>query len=138
MVIDDYAHHPTEIKAVLKAAKDAFSGKKINVLFQPHRFSRTKDLMDDFATCFKDCDSLVITDIYAASEEPIEGVTTSTLINRIEELSGLKATHAYALIDGAQKIVEHAQCDDAFLVLGAGSITNAAPMVVDLLKEKNA
>lgn len=138
LVIDDYAHHPTEIKAVLNAAKSTFIDKKIHVLFQPHRFSRTKDLMDDFATCFKESDSLVVTDIYAASEEPIDGITTKTLIKRIDELSGIKATYASSLKEGAQKITESADIEDAFLVLGAGSITNAAPMVVDLLKEKRS
>lgn len=138
LIIDDYAHHPTEIKAVIKAAKDAFSNKKIRVLFQPHRFSRTKDLMDEFATCFKDCDSLVITDIYPASEQPIEGITTHALLNRIEALSDLKASYGHDLLDGAQKMVDSSDLDDAFLVLGAGSITNAAPMVLDLLKERRS
>lgn len=133
LVIDDYAHHPTEIKAVLKAAKSTFVGKKIHVLFQPHRYSRTKDFMDEFACAFKDCDSLVITDIYGASEKPILGITSEVLITRLKELSNIDAIHAQDISDGAQKLASVGSTDDAFLVLGAGSITNAAPMVVDFL-----
>ena len=73
-VIDDYGHHPTEIRATLAAARQCGFGK-IHVIFQPHRYTRTRDLMDEFATAFEDADSLAVLDIYAASEAPIEGVT---------------------------------------------------------------
>ncbi len=73
-VIDDYGHHPTEIRATLAAARQC-GFRKIHVIFQPHRYTRTRDLMDEFATAFEDADSLVVLDIYAASEAPIEGIT---------------------------------------------------------------
>ena len=80
-VIDDYGHHPTEIRATLAAARQCGFGK-IHVIFQPHRYTRTRDLMDEFATAFQDADSLVVLDIYAASEAPIEGITGEALARR--------------------------------------------------------
>src|SRR5437867_8429773 len=81
-VIDDYGHHPTEIRATLAAARQCGFGK-IHVIFQPHRYTRTRDLMDDFATAFSDADTLVVLDIYAASEQPISGITGEALAERI-------------------------------------------------------
>src|ERR1700675_4514874 len=83
-VIDDYGHHPTEIRATLAAARQCGFGK-IHVIFQPHRYTRTRDLMDEFATAFQDADSLAVLDIYAASETPIEGITGEALARRISE-----------------------------------------------------
>ncbi len=77
-VIDDYGHHPTEIRATLAAARQC-GFRKIHVIFQPHRYTRTRDLMEEFTTAFADADSLFVLDIYAASEKPIEGVTGETL-----------------------------------------------------------
>ena len=73
-VIDDYGHHPTEIRATLAAAREC-GFKKVHVIFQPHRYTRTRDLIDEFAASFSDADSLLLLDIYAASEKPIEGIT---------------------------------------------------------------
>ncbi|MCV5961165.1 UDP-N-acetylmuramate--L-alanine ligase, partial [Escherichia coli] len=75
MVIDDYGHHPTEILATLSAAKSGSGGKRTVVVFQPHRYTRTQELMDEFALAFNNADILFILDIYAASEQPIEGIT---------------------------------------------------------------
>src|SRR4029434_109383 len=77
MVVDDYGHHPTEIKATLAAARTA--GRRVVTLFQPHRYTRTRDLMDDFARAFYGAELLLIADIYAASEDPIEGITSRAL-----------------------------------------------------------
>lgn len=137
MVIDDYAHHPTEIRAVLKAAKNYFKDQKIRVLFQPHRFSRTKDLMGEFSSCFNDCDSLVITDIYGAQEKPIRGINAKVLIKSIKAATDFKALHAKDLDEGAQKIASLSEKNDVILTLGAGSITTAGPKIVDLLKKKH-
>ena len=86
-VIDDYGHHPTEIKATLAAAKQCGFGK-IHVIFQPHRYTRTRDLMEEFTTAFADADSLIVFDIYAASEKPIEGITGEVLAQRIPRKVG--------------------------------------------------
>src|SRR5207249_7534509 len=83
-VIDDYGHHPTEIRATLAAAKQC-GYRKIHVIFQPHRYTRTRDLMDEFASAFSDADSLLVLDIYPASEQPIEGITGEALAQRIWE-----------------------------------------------------
>src|SRR6202042_2482587 len=81
-VIDDYGHHPTEIRATLSAARQC-GFRKIHVIFQPHRYSRTQLLMDEFATAFRDADSVLVLDIYAASEAPIAGISGEFLANRI-------------------------------------------------------
>ena len=86
-VIDDYGHHPTEIKATLAAARQC-GFRKVHVIFQPHRYTRTRDLMEEFTTAFGDADSLFVVDIYAASEKPIEGITGEILAQRIREKSG--------------------------------------------------
>src|ERR671914_540948 len=83
-VVDDYGHHPTEVKATLSAARIAAPNRRIVVLFQPHRYTRTNDLMDEFASAFNNADVLFVTDIYAASEAPIEGVTAEVLTRRIK------------------------------------------------------
>lgn len=137
MVIDDYAHHPTEIKAVLKAARASFADHKIRVLFQPHRYSRTKDLMHEFSSCFTDCDTLVITDIYGAQELPIAGITSKNLIKKIKQATQLCAIHAKNVEDGARKVAQLTQKTDVVLTLGAGSITSAGPLIVEFLNEKH-
>src|SRR5262249_51768184 len=81
-VIDDYGHHPTEIRATLSAARQC-GYRKVHVIFQPHRYTRTRDLMDEFATAFGDADTLSVLDIYAASEQPIEGITGEALARKI-------------------------------------------------------
>ena len=97
-VIDDYGHHPTEIKATLAAARQCGFGK-IHVIFQPHRYTRTRDLMDEFTTAFADADSLFVLDIYAASEKPIEGITAEILAQRIAEKSGKPVQHVSSFAD---------------------------------------
>lgn len=136
MVIDDYAHHPTEIKAVLLAAKNAFPTKKIRVLFQPHRFSRTRDLFDEFVTCFELCDSLVLTDIYSAGEKPLPGITTHSLIDSIRQKTSLRPLYATSIDDGAQQIAHITKPQDLVFTLGAGSITQASPKITHLLTQK--
>lgn len=136
LVIDDYAHHPTEIRAVLKAARDSFKDRPIHVLFQPHRYSRTKDLMDEFASSFKDCDTLVITDIYGAQEHPLPGVTSQILLDKIRAISSINTFYVKNIDEGAQKISELTPQQSVIMTLGAGSITNAGPQIVELLHEK--
>ena len=81
-MIDDYGHHPTEIRATLAAARQC-GFRRVHVIFQPHRFTRTRDLMDEFTTAFADADTLSVLDIYPASEKPIEGITAEALVSRI-------------------------------------------------------
>jgi len=124
LFIDDYAHHPSEIRATLQAAKERFKGKKIRAVFQPHRFSRVEDLLDQFSTCFKDCDSLAITDIYAASEAPIAGVEPSVLVDNVLELGHPKAFYSPNPLDGIEQHLRDSEPGDVILTLGAGDLPN--------------
>ena len=101
-VVDDYGHHPTEIKATLAAARQCGFGK-VHVIFQPHRYTRTRDLMEEFTTAFADADSLFVLDIYAASEKPIEGITAEVLAQRIGEKSGKPAKHVASSADAVAR-----------------------------------
>jgi UDP-N-acetylmuramate--alanine ligase len=134
-VIDDYGHHPTEIKATLAAARQCGFGK-IHVIFQPHRYTRTRDLMDEFSTAFGDADSLFVLDIYAASEKPIEGITGEILAQRIREKSGKSVQYASSSADAVNSAAAAAHDSDMILTLGAGSVSQLGPMVLEKLKER--
>src|SRR3954469_10969791 len=128
-VIDDYGHHPTEIRATLAAARQC-GYRKIHVIFQPHRYTRTRDLMDEFATAFADADSLQILDIYAASEKPIEGITGEALARRIAEKGNRSARYVGSFEDVVCAAGENAHEGDMILTLGAGSVSKLAPMLL--------
>ena len=134
-VIDDYGHHPTEIKATLAAAKQCGFGK-IHVIFQPHRYTRTRDLMEEFAGAFGDADSLFVLDIYAASEKPIEGITAEALTRRIRENSGKSVEYEGSFADAVSAAAAVAHGGDMILTLGAGSVSQLGPMIVEKLKER--
>jgi UDP-N-acetylmuramate--alanine ligase len=132
-VIDDYGHHPTEIRATLAAAKQC-GYHKIHVIFQPHRYTRTRDLMDEFATAFVDADSLIVLDIYPASEQPIEGITGEALTRKISERPGsAEVTYAGSFEEAAQFVVGSAREGDMILTLGAGSVSQLGPMLLEKL-----
>ena len=133
-VIDDYGHHPTEIKATLAAARQCGFGK-VHVIFQPHRYTRTRDLLNEFTTAFPDADSLFVLDIYAASEKPIEGITGEVLAQRIREKSGKSVTYASSFAEALNAAVEAAHDGDMILTLGAGSVSQLGPMILEKLKE---
>jgi UDP-N-acetylmuramate--alanine ligase len=124
-IIDDYGHHPVEIKAVLSAAREGAQNKVIAVV-QPHRYTRLRDLMGDFASCFNDADTVIVAPVYAAGEQPIDDVNRDSLAERIRA-SG----HRHVLItDGAAHLPEllaaHAVAGDMVICLGAGDITKWA------------
>ncbi len=123
LVVDDYGHHPTEIRATLAAAKS--SGRRLVTLFQPHRYTRTAALREDFARSFYDADVVLLTDIYAASEEPIEGITAQALAEDIERFGHRNVRYIGSVDQGAQAIAEVVQPDDLVLTLGAGSVWKA-------------
>jgi UDP-N-acetylmuramate--alanine ligase len=132
LVIDDYGHHPTEIRAVLDAAR-ASLGRRLVVAFQPHRYSRTARLMDRFGPALSQADELVLADIYAASEDPIPGVTVEALAAAISpQLTG--RLHLARTIDEVVHVVTSlAQPGDAVITLGAGSIGTVGPRVLAAL-----
>lgn len=123
LVVDDYGHHPTEIRATLAAAKT--SGRRLVVLFQPHRYTRTAALRDDFARSFYDADVVLLNDIYAASEDPIPGVTSQAMAEDIEKFGHRNVRYVGAVENGAQALLEAAQSGDLVLTLGAGSVWRA-------------
>jgi UDP-N-acetylmuramate--alanine ligase len=134
-VVDDYGHHPTEILATLRAAKDC-GYKQVHVLFQPHRFTRTRDLMTEFAGAFKDADTVEMLDIYAASEEPIEGVDARVLVKAICGVSGGEVGYAASVSEGVKALVMKAESGDVILTLGAGSVSQAGPLLLEGLAAK--
>ncbi len=132
-VVDDYGHHPTEIKATLAAARQC-GFQKVRVIFQPHRYSRTKALMDDFAEAFHDADTLYVLDIYAASEKPIEGVSGEVLAARISEATGQSVTYVRSFGELAELVSSEAKPGDLILTLGAGSVSQLGPMILGKLQ----
>jgi UDP-N-acetylmuramate--alanine ligase len=133
-VIDDYGHHPTEIKATLAAAKQC-GFRKIHVIFQPHRYTRTQELMGEFAGAFGDADSLAVLDIYAASEKPIEGVTGETLAARIAtEMPERDVRYAGSFAEAIDVVAGKAEDGDMILTLGAGSVSQIGPMILEKLQ----
>ena len=133
-VVDDYGHHPTEIKATLAAARLS-PYKRIHVLFQPHRFSRTKHLLDEFGTAFHQADDLYILDIYGASETAIEGVTSEALLERVRSYGHRSARYVTSIEEGVQAVAEGAQPGDLVITLGAGTVSQAAEKVLEKLRE---
>jgi UDP-N-acetylmuramate--alanine ligase len=131
-VIDDYGHHPSEIRATLAAARQC-GFRRIHVVFQPHRYTRTRDLIDGFATAFKDADTLLILDIYAASETPIPGITGGVLARRIAEAGGTQARYVASFAEAAQSAADEAQEGDMVLTLGAGNVSQVGPMILEKL-----
>ncbi len=134
-VIDDYGHHPTEIRATLAAAKQC-GFRHIHVVFQPHRYTRTRDLMDEFAASFDDADSLYLLDIYPASEQPIPGVTTEALARKITERSGRSTFYAKSFQVAAIMAATAAQPGDMILTLGAGNVSQLGPQILERLSAK--
>ncbi|MGW8194083.1 MAG: glutamate ligase domain-containing protein, partial [Desulforhopalus sp.] len=134
-VVDDYGHHPTEIRATLEAIKKAWPQKRLVVLFQPHRYSRTQALFHEFQTCFHKADYLVMTDIYAASERPIPGVTSEMLLEATRA-HGQRHTHFIKEVDRmAEELRPMLQEGDLVLTLGAGNIVSAGEQLLELLGE---
>src|SRR5208283_3355039 len=118
-VVDDYGHHPTEVRATLAAAREC-GHKKIHVIFQPHRYTRTLDLLDQFATAFVDADTVTVLPIYAASEEPIPGVTAELLAGRIQ---GPQVQFAPDFASAVAAVVAEVREGDLVLTLGAGNVS---------------
>ena len=135
LVVDDYGHHPTEIAAVLAAARVTLA-RRLIVVFQPHRYSRTQQLMDDFGPSLREADEIVLTDIYAAGEDPIAGVTVGVLAEAVRRGSGRPVRVARDLDAALAETVAIARPGDAILTLGAGSIATLAPRLVAALSDK--
>ena len=135
MVIDDYAHHPTEIAATLSAAR-ATVARRLIVAFQPHRYTRTQRLMDAFGPSLRDADEIVLTDIYAAGEDAIPGVTVDTAAEAIRRGSGRPVLVVKRLDELVPALVKLARAGDAVITLGAGSIGTVPKRLIAALRER--
>jgi UDP-N-acetylmuramate--alanine ligase len=136
-VIDDYGHHPTEIKATLSAARQC-GFRKVHVIFQPHRYSRTQALMEEFATAFGDAETIWVLDVYPASEAPIEGVTGEVLAERIRQQSGKDAKYQGSFSEAAHAAVAAAEEGDMILTLGAGNVSQLGASILEKLQAREA
>jgi UDP-N-acetylmuramate--alanine ligase len=134
IVVDDYGHHPTEIRATLEAAR-TLGPSRIWIVFQPHRYTRTQFLMDEFATCFDGCDRVYVLDIYPASEMPIPGITSRRLVDRMRELgSSDRARYAESEQAVIEEILSEVRPGDLVLTIGAGSVWRVADGLAEQLK----
>jgi UDP-N-acetylmuramate--alanine ligase len=132
-VIDDYGHHPTEIRATLAAARQC-GFRRVHVIFQPHRFTRTRDLIDEFTTAFADADTLCLLDIYPASEKPIEGITAEVLTSRMIGAGKRSVAYAPSFSEAVAAVAALAQPGDMVLTLGAGSVSQLGAMLLAKLE----
>lgn len=133
IVYDDYAHHPTEIQTTLKALRTAYEGRRIIAIFQPHRYSRTEALFIDFASAFGDVDMLIITDIYAAGENPQDGVTSTTLVDEIKKHQE-NVFYIADKNDTSSFLVDRIKSNDIIITLGAGDIKNISKDLTSITK----
>ncbi len=134
LLLDDYAHHPTEIKATLKAVRNAIGEKRLIAVFQPHRYSRLKFIMNELHRAFNDADLIVVTDLYAAGEAPVEGITTEKIIEGIQRESTLPVTYISRkeLVSTlASMVCPH----DVVITLGAGDVTKVGGELKEILQK---
>ena len=131
-VIDDYGHHPAEIRATLEAARGC-NYKRLLVLFQPHRFTRTQHLWDEFCRAFNHADVLVLTDIYAANEPPIEGITGAALAEAIRAAGHKNVVYRSSMQEGIEFLLKEARAGDAIMTVGAGSVSRASDELAMLM-----
>ncbi len=130
-VVDDYGHHPTEIRATLAAARESTRGR-IHVVFQPHRYTRTRDLLDEFGAAFTDADFVVVLPIYAASEEPLPGITAELLAERVK---GPRVRFAPDFPSAISAVYSEARDGDLVLTLGAGNVSQIGPQILAALEQ---
>lgn len=125
LLLEDYGHHPKELEVTLAAARSAWPSRRIVWVFQPHRYTRTRDLLDEFATVLSQADNVILTDIYAASETPIPGIDSTELTNRINKIIPNKAILIKNVMDLPQALPPHLSNNDVVIFQGAGSIGGA-------------
>jgi UDP-N-acetylmuramate--alanine ligase len=133
MILDDYAHHPTEIKATLAAAQN-LNFKRMIVVFQPHRYTRTKLLLEEFSRSFDLADCLILTDIYSAGESVIDGISGESIYNKIKERLPAKEIHFLAKDKIKDFLLDNMQPQDLIITLGAGDIVRVSDELVEELK----
>jgi UDP-N-acetylmuramate--alanine ligase len=138
MVVDDYGHHPTEIRATLAGARTSWPGRRVIAVVQPHRYSRLRDNFEGFVGSLRDADVVVITDVYPAGEAPIPGVDSMRLAEALRAQAPEQPVHFEAFDDVPERLAALARPGDLVITLGAGSITRVGPALVELLSNQGA
>ncbi len=136
LVIDDYGHHPTEIRATLQAVRDGWPDRRLVVVFQPHRYSRTKALFHEFKTAFHRADVLLLTDIYAASEQPIKDINSERLLEAVKKHGQRLAYHLAGDKNLPERVLPFIEKGDLVLSLGAGNIVRTGEQLIKLLADR--
>jgi UDP-N-acetylmuramate--alanine ligase len=135
-VVDDFGHHPAEVRATLSGARASFAGRRVIAAFQPHRFTRTRDQLAEFAVAFHDADKIVICDIFAAGEKPIDGVTSEALVQLVRDAGHPDAVYVSRREDLARWLDDQAGPGDLVITLGAGNIQLTCNEVIELLEKR--
>ena len=133
-IVDDFGHHPAEVRATLSGARQGFPGRRIVAAFQPHRYTRTRDQFEAFAGAFADCDALVVSDVFAAGEEPIAGATSASLVKAIEKAGHRQVKHVARREDVAPYLAQLCERGDMVITLGAGDIQLTCNELIELLE----
>jgi UDP-N-acetylmuramate--alanine ligase len=133
MVVDDYGHHPTEIAAVIAAARAGID-RRVVVVFQPHRYSRTRMLMHEFGDALGAADTVVLTDIYAAGEQPIDGITVETLADAVRAVARCPVHVVKSLEELPAAVAALSHGNDLVITMGAGSIGTVGDRILDVLR----
>jgi len=134
LLVDDYGHHPTELKATIEAVREGWPDKRLFMIFQPHRYSRTRDLYEDFVQVLSEVDLLLILDIYAAGEEPIVGASSKNLCNSIRQRGGIDPIYVESLEQVPNLVADLVQAGDLVLTQGAGSVSKLVSMLKSQLQ----
>jgi UDP-N-acetylmuramate--alanine ligase len=135
-VVDDFGHHPAEVRATLAGARAAFAGRRVLAVFQPHRYTRTRDQFPEFATAFADADKIAISDIFAAGEKPIDGITSEALVRAIKHAGHPDVTYVPRREDLAAFLADAVKPGDLAITLGAGNIQLTCNEVIELLEKR--
>jgi UDP-N-acetylmuramate--alanine ligase len=136
LVLDDYGHHPTEIRAVLETLEGCYPDRRRIIAFQPHRFTRTQALLEQFSRCCYHCDALLISEIYAASEKPIPGVTGQALVKEIAAHGHHDLHFCPTLEEMHDKLLSIVQPGDVVMTLGAGNILQVGESLLKTLEQR--
>lgn len=131
-LIDDYGHHPAEMEATMKAARGTFPGRRLVVAFQPHRYTRTRDVFEDFVRVLSQADVLLLTEVYPAGEDPIVAADSKSLARAIRVQGKVEPVYVEAVDDLAEHILNMAQDGDVVLIMGAGSVSKVAPHIAQM------
>ena len=134
LVVDDYAHNPVKVAAVLRAARECWPGRRVVAIFQPHRYTRTRTTHAHFADAFRDADEVYITEIYPADEEPIPGVSAALIVEAVRRRRPVHFVPAAE--EAAEQAAGEARAGDLILTLGAGDIGAAADAIVERLRAR--